>query len=170
MVSKFLCLCLLALLSLKSLHAQHESKLALASEAQFLVAGELNASYDFILGGRANYFFSSHKKSKTFLSLGIATDIADSNARLISTDIQLGVNWKLNKLLSLDGTIGSIFINESHAQQLIERLDVWNNNLLGVTGSVGLKFTFSQSLSANIFLKQINLFATSIGLGIQFSI
>lgn len=147
----------------------NEARFSLGIESQFLLAGELNASFDFLAGVRGNYFFLSNKKFKPFLSLGLATDIGKTNARMISTDIQLGTHWYFSKRFSLLMSLGGRYINESHAHLLIERKDIWSNNLFGITGKFGVDYKILKNLSTTLSFNQTNLNFSSIGLGLNYS-
>ncbi len=170
MVPRLLPLLLISFLSLQSISAQNTPpRFSVGLESQFLLAGELNASYDFLLGARGNYFFRPRRKFHPYLSLGFATDIGTTNARMISTDLQLGTQWNFSKRFSLLMSLGANYIDESHSHLLIERKVDWHNTILGLTGQFGANFKISKSLSSTLFFKQINLEYTSIGLGLNYS-
>lgn len=145
------------------------SKFSIGVESQFLIAGELNASFDFLAGANGYYFFPSKKKFTPFMSVGFSTDLASTNARILSTDLQLGTKWNFSQQFSVLMSIGGNYINESHAHRLIERQIFWNNELLSLSGKIGVNFQISKPISSTLFVHQINLNFTSIGLSINYS-
>lgn len=169
MVSKLLFLFII-LLSLQHANAQKKTpNFSIEIESQFLIAGELNASFDFLIGARSYYSFSSNKKLQPFLSIGFLTDVANTNARIISTDIQLGTNWKFSKRFSLLASLGGSYIDESHSHLLIEKRVDWKNTSLGLTGSIGVNYSITKFLSSTLSIKQNNTNFTSVGLGLNYS-
>ena len=170
MVSRLLFICTTGLLSLQYAHAQtSDPRFAISVESQYLLAGELNSSFDFLLGAKGYYFFPSKKKLNPFLSVGFATDVANSNSRIVSTDIQFGANWDFSKRFSLSTSVGGNYITESHAHSLIDQRVNWNNTIIGITGNLGMNYRIAKSISSTLFVKQINLDFTSIGLGLNYS-
>ncbi len=169
MVYKLLFTFMTGLLSLQYANAQKPNPyFSIDIESQFLIAGELNASFDFLAGAKGYYFFSSKKKINAFLSAGFASDIANTNARIINTDLQLGANWNFSQRFSLLMSLGGNYLTESHAHSLIEQDVIWKNTMLGITGNVGVNYHITESISSKLFIKQINLDLTSIGLGVNY--
>jgi len=171
MVYKLLFSFTIGIFSIQTVHAQKsEGQFSIGIEGQALLLGELNASFDFLLGAKSYYFLSPGRKFSPFISAGLATDASNTNSRLISTDVQLGANWNAQRRCSLLMSLGANYINESHAHSLIEQEVTWNNNLLGITGNLGVNVRITPSTCATVFLKQINLNYTSIGLGVNYSL
>jgi len=170
MVPKLLFIFMVGLLSLQTAIAQKsDPHFSIGVESQFLIAGELNSSFDLLVGAKGCYFFSSKKKITPFISAGLVTDFANTDARIISTDFQLGGTWGLSQRLSLLMSLGGNYIYESHAHSLIEQDIIWDNTILGISGSLGANFRVSEFISVTLLIKQINSSLTSIGLGVHYS-
>lgn len=170
MVSKLLFTFITGLLALQHANAQKsDPRFSIGIESQLLIAGELNASFDFLNGVKGYYFFSSNKKIKPFLSAGFTTNLANTNTRIIATDLQFGANWNFSQRFSLLMSFGGNYIAESHAHSLIEQNPIWKNTILATTGILGINYHITKSLSSKLFIKQINLISTSIGLGVNYS-
>jgi len=158
------------LLSLQTAVAQKIApQFSIGVESQLLTGGELNSSFDLLAGAKGYYFFSSKKKITPFISAGLATDFANTNARIVSTDFQLGANWSFSQRFSLLMSLGGNYINESHAHSLIDQNIVWNNTTLDISGNLALNFLITKSISSTLLIKQINSNLTSIGLGVNYS-
>lgn len=170
MVSRLLILLTITLLSFQDAFSQkNKPHLSIGIENQFLIGGELNASFDFLIGAKIHYFLKPKKKFHPFLSAGLATDIGNTNARIISSDIQLGTYWKFSQRFSLLMSLGGNYMPESHSLLLIDQQVNWNNTTLGITGNLGVNYRISESLFSTLFIKQTNFNFTSIGLGLNFS-
>jgi len=74
-----------------------EPHFSIGAESQFLLAGELNASYDFLLGARGYYFLQSRRGLQPFFSIGLATDIGTTPSLFFSADAQIGIRWDFSK-------------------------------------------------------------------------
>ena len=161
----------LLLASSISLFAQKElPHFEIGPQAQVFVGGEINASHNFIYGVNFNYHFGKKGAFSPFAKLSTSTDLGNLNARLISIDLLLGNDWKFNKWLGIKAACGGIFIDENHLFELTDQPIEWKENTLGFTAELGPTFQISNAFQVNLFLKQTNLFATSIGLGVQYSL
>lgn len=170
MVYKLLVIFTIGLLSVQTATAQKNNSLfSIGVESQFLIAGELNSSFDFLAGAKGYYFFVPKGKITPFISTGLATDLANANSRIISIDFQLGANWNFTQRFSLLMSLGGNYINESHVHSLIEQKIIWNNSILSILGNLGVNFSITDSIHSTLFIKQINLNYTSIGLGVNYS-
>ncbi len=170
MVTRFLFIFIAVLLSSKAIIAQTDKpRFGIGVENQFLFAGESNASFDFLIGARAYYFLQPKKMIQPFVRAGFATDVGIQNARLISTDVQVGAFWNFSRRFSLVASVGGDFTAESHSFLLDGKRTNWNDSNLGITGSLGLNYRISKTLSSILSIKQTNLNATSIGLGLNYS-
>lgn len=144
-------------------------KFSLGIESQFIIAGETNASFDFLIGGRGTYFFKQKGKFDLFSSVGFGTDIANNNARLIAFDTQIGSYWRKQKKLSFFASIGPQYMHETHSILFIEGERDWQETTWGLTSNLGLTWSFTKSFSSSLFIKQTNLIYTSVGLGLNYS-
>ncbi len=150
--------------------AQSENpRFSIGVEAQLMIAGEMNASFDYLTGVRFSYSFNTQKKIRPFISSSFATDIGTNHARLISTDIQYGALLMLGKRFSLLASLGGDFTAESHSFSLDGKPKTWNDYNLRLRGVLGLRYSVTSSLSFIINIKQTNLNSTTIGLGLNFS-
>ena len=78
-----------------------EPHFSIGAESQFLLAGELSASYDFLLGARGHYFLKASRRLQPFFSIGLATDIGTTPSLFFSADVQVGTRWDLRKRFSV---------------------------------------------------------------------
>jgi len=171
MVNKLLIQLLLSCLFTGYTIAQESlPKYIIGLESQFLVGGETNASYDFLIGGRGNYFLERKKRFDIFLSAGFATDVFNADSRLISGDIQLGTFWNYENRLSLFASFGGHYMYESHSLILIEDQRNWQNSIIGITASAGVNFKLVQFLRIQLFFKQTNLDFSAVGIGLNYSL
>ena len=161
----------LLLASSITLFAQkHLPHFEIGPHAQVFVGGEINASHDFIYGVNLNYHLGQIGAFAPFAKLSTSTDLGNLNARLISADLLVGNDWKFNKWLGIKTAVGGIFIDENHLFELTDQRIEWKENTLGLTAEVGPTFQISPPFQINLFVKQTNLIATSIGLGVQYSL
>jgi len=142
---------------------------SLGMESQFMIGGELNASFDFLLGGRGKYVFKTNQKKDYFASLGVVTDIANSDSRFFSSDFQLGMLWKSSKKFSFSTSIGSHFTNESHSLLLLDGKQDWQRNYFGFTAQIGPRLLLMDSVSLDLFVRQINFNYTAVGASLFYS-
>ena len=170
MVGKFLCTFLLGNLFFGWIYAQEPKLVRIGPEAQFLLAGELNSSYDFLLGGRGTYDISQFKRLKVFASIGIFGDVGSAQSNLVSADVQVGSSLKLGKRFQIIGSLGPTYITERQSIQLIERRKDWQENTFGLSAKIGLDYHISQRLTLNASFNQTNLLASSVGLGMNYII
>jgi len=170
MVTRHLFLFIIVLVSSQTINAQiDKSRFSIGLENQFLISGELNASFDFLMGMSVYYSLQPPKKIQAFVGASFATDIGTTNARLISTDIQFGAYWNFSKRFSLMASLGGDFTTESHSFLLDGNPKKWNDSNLGLRGVLGLNYCISKSLSSTLSVKQTNINATSIGLRLNYS-
>ena len=167
---KLLIQCFLCCLLAQHTYAQSDdSRYIVGIESQFLVSGQTNASYDFLLGTRGIFLLKKKKRFTVFSSISLATDIFNADSRLISADIQMGAFWNHSKRFSLFVGLGGHYIHESHSLLLIEGQRNWQNAILSVTGNAGANIRLFHALSLQIFFKQTGLEYSSIGIGLNYS-
>jgi len=170
MVNKLLIQCFLCCLLAHYANAQSDHpKYIVGVETQFLVGGQTNASYDFLLGASGIFLLKKKKQFTVFSSIGFATDIFNTDSRLISGDIQMGSFWSPAKKFSLFVGLGGHYIHESHSLLLIEGQHNWQNSIMSVTGNAGFNIRLFHSLDLQIFFKQTGLVYSSIGAGFNYS-
>jgi len=154
----------------KTILAQKNNpKFSIGVENQLMIAGPMNTSYDFLIGVKGKYYLHPIHKWTPYFSLGGYTDLGNIDATLFAVDFSAGVQFKPFQRFSFQLGIGSIYINENHAFQLLERTDRWQNSFFAVTSDFNFAFHFSNHFSTYLILKQINLDATSVGLGFNLS-
>jgi|GEM_PF-5943827 len=144
-------------------------KISVGIESSFLIGGEMNASFDFLTGVRGTYIFEERRDLHLFSSLGFATDVANPNSRLLMADAQLGFYWPRRSRLSFFASTGVNYLQESHRFLLNDGEQSWQRSSFDWTGDAGIKLRLSQSISSTLFVKQINLNFTSIGLGLNYT-
>lgn len=168
-ISRIFFITLLLLLS-QALSAQKNNhKLSLALENHIMIAGSMNTSYDFLTGIKGKYYLHPKNKWSPFLAFGGYTDLANMDATLFASDLLVGFQFKPFQRFSFQLGAGSMYVNESHAFQLLERTDRWQNSFFAVTSDFNFTYHFSNHISTYLILKQINLDATSVGLGFNLS-
>lgn len=148
---------------------QYPASFSLGSESYLLIGGETNASFDFLLGARGNYFFQKGGDLKPFASLAVATDIFNQDSRLITADAQIGLYWKRQRKLSLYASAGVNYGQESHRFLLNDGPQNWDATSWGVAGQMGLNLRLAKSIHYTFFVKQINLSTTALGMGINYA-
>ncbi len=170
MVRKILILFSLFLFVHQYVEAQKgEARFSIGLEGQLLIASEFNASFEFLSGLRGKYLLKDKGMFTPLWSVGLTTDLANSDAQMISFDIQAGTFWRYRKRFSLSATLGGHYLYESHKFQLIEKTANWRNVTLGLTGSFGINYRISNSISSTLSFTQTNLSYRSIGLGLNYS-
>lgn len=172
MSKNLLLCCLVCGLSQLIVAQDQEPNYTLTVYSEFLVAGQFNASYDFVSGLRLNKKGFAFKNYKLDYSLGVSTDIFKTDGRMLSVDATLWVQRQLSRTLYLVGGLGAQGIYEQHALSLIEGDKEWTDTRFGPLAHLGLQwrpaFGGSQNWSLLAFVKQFNLSYTSTGLGVQY--
>ncbi len=143
-------------------------KISVGIESSFLIGGEMNASFDFLTGVRGTYVFAERRDLHLFSSLGLTTDIANPDSRLLIMDARLGVYWTRLRQLSFFASAGLNYLQESHRFVLSDGERNWQRSTFGWTAAVGVKLRLSESISSTLFVNQINLSFTSLGLGLNY--
>lgn len=150
--------------------AQTNSKqISIGVESSFLIGGETNASFDFLLGASGSYFFYPFGAFDLYSTVGLATDSFNPDSHLLLVDAQLGVYWQRRKRLSWFVSAGVNHLQESHRFLLNNGERNWQRSSFGLTAKGGVSLRLSESFSSTLFVKQINLNLTSIGLGLNYT-
>ncbi|MEO1450148.1 MAG: hypothetical protein AAFV07_11505 [Bacteroidota bacterium] len=145
-------------------------RLTFGLESQVFIAGEMNQSFDFLGGIRGQYAFHQQAAFTHYVKLSIATDIGRQDANLLAADLMLGTNWQFNPAISISGGIGGVYAYERHRFFSNDGSKDWQTTTTGITGQLGVNFSISNRLSTTLFVKQIAFKATTIGLGLIYSI
>lgn len=170
MVGRLLLMISIIFLSTNLALAQKEPPhITLGIETYFLIGGETNASFNFLTGLRGTYVFHRKARFDFFSSGGFATDIFNPDSRLLTADAQVGFHWQNHKKLSWMVSIGGNYLQESHSLFLSDGKRNWQQSSWGFTGQIGTNFRLSEPLSSTVFVKQINLTFTSIGIGLNYT-
>jgi len=146
-----------------------EQPFMIGIETHFLVGGELNASYDLMLGGRVEYSYKKIKEFDFYASFGGATNLGDLDSRLISMNIQLGTYWRKSKKISLKGGVGVDLMQESHSFYLNVAERNLQKEYLGFTARLGSSIRLMKSVYFNVSIQQTNLNYTSIVTSLNYS-
>lgn len=151
----------------ESIAQQNHPKLMMNNELQYLVAGELNSSFNFLIGGRPTLFLKSKGNFSPYVTSGIAFDIANPDSRFFSVDLQGGTYWRIENKLSFFASIGAQYINESHSFLLSDSEGSFDNEIWGVTANAGVNLKIYKSFGLVVFFKQTNLEYSSVGVGLR---
>lgn len=144
-------------------------KIKLCIESQGLIFGEFNASYNFLGGARASYYFSKNKNVHSNISIGVSSNFGPSHTSLWASDLSLGCDLLLGDRWYFMTQIGFQYVNENQVQLIIERELNWINNSMGIIARLGVGAKLGNRISTHVFFNQYNTVASSIGLACNYS-
>ena len=151
-------------------YAQAPMKINAGVQSQVLLAGELNSTYDFIIGPAVSIDVGSNNKWIKTLEFSGFTDIGVLPSRLITINLSAGIKKYLNQKLYLKLTVGSVFYQEEHKISFVEKEKVFSDNNFGFLLNFKAAWELKQQLDLALSAHQFHLHGTSIGLSLNYKI
>ncbi len=153
-----------------ALGQQHNHSYHLAITSNFLLAGELNSSYDFLSGTSLSLVFEKQKKWNKFFALNAQTDIDNPASRFVSIEAIIGLERKLKKGFFLKFGLGPSFYHEQHKLLANEKIVSFTNNSFGFASNFNFGLKLQKKYALAIAINQLQFDATSIGLHLNYKL
>lgn len=140
--------------------------------SSWLFAGEWNASYNFLMGGKLQYDFSSNNRLIPFVKGQFQKDVGVSYANLSIWEASIGAKLTSNKSLkdnqfSWIASIGGMYLQENFGVRLADRTTYHTDRQIGWTAQIGGEYAFSSKSNLRLSIQQLAAKATTLQLGLS---
>lgn len=173
---KPLTLLLITLPSLNYAHAELDTfnieDIELNLNAQYLITGNYQPSYDYIVGSEFKYNIAQTKKSDFFVKGGIYGNIESSDSKLSIYSASVGHKYDFysvfDKDVFVDYSLGLAYHSEEFSTQLIDRTVTTTFTNWEYQADAGIGIDFNEHLSSRLFINQLGSQGTAAGLDVSF--